>query len=537
MLKKTLLLAIATLYLSSNCQAAVSDAGTGEFNKKEQELYQEKNVLTQDNVVNKTATAAEEHPEDNVVIAVSKIIANKSEILSDEELRTITGKYEGQELGLKDLYQAVAEINALYKTKSYITAKAILPPQKIENGIVNITLVEGRFGEFLLEGNRHTVSSYINDRISHHSGDLVKVDQLQKDIFYFNSTNDIQMKAELKPGKDVGTTDCILYLQEPEVWHTTLFTDNAGRSESGLYRTGMVIENNSVFGNRESLVLNPTWTKGTMAGSIFYSIPVDNRGTRMGVSYSENQTDIISGPYQSMDIVGDSTDVGLTITHPFIVTEKRKVDVFGEFHWKDSSTDFFGNTLLDSKVRTATIGSSARTMDRKGVWYSQYSFTGISATKKEAYYEKDFWRFNFSAVRQQVLAKERNLIWRLSAQMTDNSELPSSEQFSLGGMSSVKGFTEGWLSGDQGYYIGLEYDFPLQFSKKIKGLVFLDHGSTYNAFDNGMHSRDYLTSTGVGAIANFAPDFFGKVLIGFPLNSSKERDKTRIHFFLETNIK
>ncbi len=537
MLRKTLLLAITTLYLSSNCQAAVSDAGTGEFNKKEQELYQEKTVLTQDNVVNKTAVGAEEQQVDNVVIAVSKIIVNKSEILSDEELRTITKKYEGQEIGLKDLYQVVAEINALYKKKSYITAKAILPPQKIENGIVTITLVEGRFGEFILDGNRHTVSSYINDRIPHRSGDLVKVDQLQKDIFYFNSTNDIQMKAELKPGKEVGTTDCILYLREPEVWHTTLFTDNAGRSESGLYRTGMVIENNSVFGNRESLVLNPTWTKGTMAGSIFYSIPMDNRGTRIGVSYSENQTEIISGTYQSMDIVGDSRDVGLTITHPYVVKEKRKADVFGEIHWKNSSTDFFGNTLLDSKVKTATIGSSERITDGKGVWYSQYSFTGISATQKQAYDEKNFWRFNLSAVRQQVLANERNLIWRLSAQLSDNSQLPSSEQFSLGGMSSVKGFTEGLLSGDQGYYIGLEYAFPLQFSKQIKGLVFIDHGSTYNSYENGMQSRDYLTSTGVGLIANFAPNYFGKVLIGFPLNSSKERDRTRIHFFLETIIK
>lgn len=74
MLRKTLLLAITTLYLSSNCQAAVSDAGTGEFNKKEQELYQEKTKhFFQDNVVNKTAVGAEEQQVDNVVIAVSKI--------------------------------------------------------------------------------------------------------------------------------------------------------------------------------------------------------------------------------------------------------------------------------------------------------------------------------------------------------------------------------------------------------------------------------------------------------------------------------
>ena len=204
MLKKTLLLAaIAALYLSSNCQAAVSDAGTGEFNKKEKELYQEKVVPNQDNVVNRTTIETEQPQQGSVKITVSKIITNQSAILTAEEIRAITAKYEGQKLELKDLYQAVADINNMYKNKGYITAKAILPPQKIENGIVKIQLVESRFGEFLLDGNQHTKNSYIEDRMSQHSGDLVRLDQLQKDIFYFNNTNDLAMRAELRPGKKV----------------------------------------------------------------------------------------------------------------------------------------------------------------------------------------------------------------------------------------------------------------------------------------------------------------------------------------------
>ena len=537
MLKKTLLLGLTVLYLTNNCQAAVSDAGTGEFNKKEKELYQEKVVPNQNNVINKTQPKTEQHQQDDIKVTVNQIITNPSEILTQEELRTIMVKYEGQELKLKDLYQAVAAVNELYKKKGYITARAILPPQKIEEGVVRIQLVEGRFGDFSFEGNQHTKNSYIKERLSLHSGELVKLDQLQKDIFYFNNTNDVAMKAELKPGKKTGTTDCILRLQEPEEWQTTLFTDNAGRSENGRYRIGMVLVNNSLFGNRESLTLNPTWTKGTMAGSVSYTIPVDNLGTRVGVSYSKNQTNIISGPYQSMDISGQSSDVGLSITQPLTVEATRRVEGYGELHFKDSSTDFSGNTLLKSKVQTATLGSNISTTDAKGGWSSQYSLTSILATKQDAYTNRDFWRFNLSVIRQQVLANDRSLIWRLSGQMTDKSELPSSEQFSLGGMSSVKGFSEGRFSGDQGYYVGLEYDFPLQFSKKVKGLVFMDHGCTYNAFDNGMHTKDYLTSAGVGMIFNYSPNVFGKIVVGFPLNSSKERDTTRVHFFLQTNIK
>lgn len=552
MLKKTLLFSLVGLYFSSTCLAAaplppsqIPDASLdlkrstdiGEYYKQEKELHQEKAAPNRDNVVDKTEPQQEENQQTGVRIIVNTIVIDKSDILTETELKAITRRYEGRELGLSDLYKAVAEINALYKAKSYITAKAILPPQKIENGVVKVQLVEGRFGEFLVQGNRYTESSYIKNRLSFSNGSLVKLDQLQKDIFFFNNTNDVGLRAELRPGKKFGTTDCILLVKEPARWQTTMFADNAGRDESGLYRIGMIMTNNSLFGNREALTLNPTWTKGTMGGSISYSTPVDNLGTRLGFSYSKNQVDIISGPHESLDIVGDSSDLGLSISHPFVVEGNRKVEGYAELHWKDSSTDFFGNTLLDSKVKTATIGSSIRTIDHKGVWYSQYSLTGISASKKDAYTGEHFWRFNLSAIRQQALASNRSIIWRLSGQMANDSELPSSEQISLGGMSSVKGYTEGLLCGDQGYYVGVEYDFPWRESKKVKGLVFLDHGSTYNSYNNGSQSHDFLTSTGVGIVFNSSPDFFGKIVVGIPLNSSKEHDKTRIHLFLQSNIK
>lgn len=548
MLKKLLCIATVTLYLNSvHCQAAaIPDAGAGtdlkrsmdisEYYKKEKELSQEKTAPDTDNVVNKTEQEIEKNGQDNVVITIRKIVVDQSEILSEAEIKQITEKFEGRELGLNDLYQAINEINDLYKKKSYITARAFLPPQKIEDGVVRIQLVEGRFGDFSIEGNKYTNSTYITNRISSNRGDLLKLDQLQKEIFHFNNTNDIRLRAELRPGKTFGTTDCILRLDEPALWQTTLFSDNAGRSESGLYRMGMTIVNNSLFGNRETLMLNPVWTRGTLAGSVAYSAPVGRQGARVGINYSKNQVDIISGPYHSMDIAGDSSDVGFSATIPFIVEAKRKVEGYGELHWKDSSTDFSGNTLLKNKVKTATLGSSIRMIDSKGIWYSQNSITRLSADQKDSYSSRKFTRVNLSAIRQQVLDNDRMLVWRLSGQLSNDRELPSTEQFSLGGMSTVKGYVEGLASGDQGCYMGVEYNFPLQFSQKVKGLVFADYGSTYNSYHNGTHSKEFLTSMGLGITMNYTPDFFGKIVVGFPVNASKDYDKTRIHFFLQSNI-
>lgn len=508
----------------------------GEYYKRDKEMRLQKSDADSANVVDKTEKKIEAKQQDTIVIRVSKINVEKSEILTEEEIRTITARYEGKDLKPSELYKVVSEINELYKNKKYITAKAVLPPQTIEDGVVRIQLVEGRFGDLLLEA-KFTNSAYVKDRISLKSGDLVKLDQLQNDIFYFNNTNDVRLRAELRPGKKFGTTDCILHLEEPERWQATFFSDNAGRSESGLYRMGMVFTNSSLFGNREAFVISPVWTRGTMAGSVSYTAPINRIGTRLGVSYSKNQVDIISGPYESMDIQGDSSDVGINLTHPMLVEPKRKVESYLELHRRNSSTDFSGSNLLESEVKTATTGFSVRTIDDKGVWFSQYSLTQIEASQKDSYNGHSFSRANFSAVRQQVINDDEMLLWRLSGQVTHDNDLPSSEQFSLGGMSSVKGYAEGLVSGEMGYYIGLEYNFPLKLSKTYKGFLFIDHGSTFNRFSSGAHGKDYLTSAGFGITMHYAPDFFGKIAFGFPLDSTKQHDKGRIHFLLQSSLK
>lgn len=549
MCRKTLLLGIVIIcLLQTVCQAVpvpVIDPSVDlkrstdleEYYRQERELRREKTGADPDSVVDKTEQKLEKNQQDDIILYVNRIQVDQSDILTVDEIKAITVKYEGRKLKPSDLYKAVSEINDLYKNKKYITAKAVLPPQTIQDGVVRIQLVEGRFGELLLEGNRYTRSVYITDRISLHKGDLVKLDQLQNDIFYFNNTNDVRLRAELRPGKVFGTTDCVLRMEEPDQWQTTLFSDNAGRSESGLYRVGMVISNASLFGNREALVISPSWTNGTLAGAVSYTFPIDNLGTRMGLSYSKNQVDIISGPYETMDIQGDSADVGISLTHPLLVQPKRKVDAYLELHRRNSSTDFSGATLLDSEVKTAATGFSIRTIDDKGVWSSQYSLTQIEASQKDSYNGHSFSRFNLSAVRQQVIDEDEMLIWRLSGQLTHDHELPSSEEFSLGGMSSVKGFVEGLASGEMGYYAGLEYNFPLTFSEKIKGLVFVDHGGVYNRYNNGAHGTDHLTSAGFGITLNYAPDFFGKIVAGFPIDSSREHDKGRIHFLFQSSLK
>ncbi|HBG00804.1 MAG TPA: ShlB/FhaC/HecB family hemolysin secretion/activation protein, partial [Firmicutes bacterium] len=136
------------------------------------------------------------------------------EILSPEEIQGITGPLEGRELDVSQLMKAVKALDALYGSKGYLTAKALLPPQDVEGGVVYIQLVEGRLGQLFFSGNKHTADRYLQDRISLKPGDLIRLSTLEEDILYFNQTNDVTLHGELSPGEEFGTTDITVLVEE-----------------------------------------------------------------------------------------------------------------------------------------------------------------------------------------------------------------------------------------------------------------------------------------------------------------------------------
>ena len=99
--------------------------------------------------------AAEPAP-DAVRFLVREIEFTPSEILSAAELEAIAAEFRGRQLTLADLRQLAERVNALYQAKGIVTARAVIPPQDVSNGVVRVQLVEGRVGRVNIEGNAST---------------------------------------------------------------------------------------------------------------------------------------------------------------------------------------------------------------------------------------------------------------------------------------------------------------------------------------------------------------------------------------------
>lgn len=478
-------------------------------------------------------------------VRVNKVATNASQILTPVEIEAVTSTIGGREVTIKELFEAVAALNALYKARGCVTCQAFLPPQKVEAGSVEIRLVEGALGAVRVEGADYIREGFILGRIHAKPGEVLDIKALEKDLAFINNTNDFKTAASLKPGATFGTVDAVIRTQEPQRFGLTLFGDNAGREETGRNRTGLIFNARSVFGVSDPLTVTASGSDGALAGSVGYSVPMNHWGTRVGFQYDTSAIDIRSGPFKQLDITGTASNAGLTLTQPLIAENQLRLNVFAGYNTKDSITKFSGVPITRADTRTFSLGFDAQRFTGEGFWYTRQVVT--SGTTSYAG-DSDFIKYNAEALWTESYRGGVSTVVRGSFQLSNEPRLPTFEQFFLGGMATVRGYPEGLLIGARGYFASAELQFPLWRAAtrasgapvggdRLRGVVFIDHGGVIPGGITGSHFdwTDTLTSAGTGMLYNFSRYLSGRLMVGFPLaeRGTAPRDWT-VHLYVQS---
>lgn len=473
-------------------------------------------------------------------VQVTRIETTPSQILSDAQLRLVLARYENRELAMWQLYEAAEAVQALYKAKGRVAARAFIPAQQVADGVVQMQLVEARLDSIAVKENRSTDVDYIRRHIRAQPGELVSVADLEYDLRRFNALHDSKLKAALAPGADFGTTNYQLTVEEPARYQALAFMDNAGRDDVGLERYGLSFASASLFGYRDRLALglhfSEDFDQGTKGGSVAYDFPINTHGTRISANYDRSNVVVIAGPIEVLNVRGEARNAGLTVRHPFIVSSALRIDGFATFASKKSSTDFDAVELFSVKTRTLSMGADFQMRREAGAAVMRHQ---ITADLKAVGGDGTFYRYNGEYTSTRLHAAEIATTLRMRMQLSSQELLPSTEQFQLGGIASVRGYEEGLLIGDDGYYLSAEASFPLGFeSVKSRALFFLDHGGAFPFKGNGEGSNrdDYLTSVGVGFNFALGERLSGRLAVGFPLNDREKsdgKDSPTVHFYIQ----
>lgn len=486
---------------------------------------------------------AEERPV-KASFLLSRVVTNPSRILSEEAIRKVAAPYEGREVSIDDLFRLLDELNGLYAERKIVTARAFLLPQKISDGVVEIRLVESLLGRVQIEGNKDTRSSYIADRFTLPRGELLTLTRLEQELQRFNRLNDIAVRAELRRGEEPLTTDCILKIIEPSPYALLVYADNAGQKDTGRERGGVLFSVRSLTGRRDVLSLGGNGSEGTRAGYLSYETPVHPSGTRMGLSYNINTIKVVDGVFEPLKITGESSDLDLYLSQPLHVAEDALLKGDAGFHWKKSTTDFDDVELFATKVRSAYAGLVYQQADASSVFYGRGE---VTVGFDDFGGDRSFVRGNVDLAYRRQFAGGFGMLLRGSGQLADVHLLPSMEQFQLGGIATVRGYSEGLKLGDDGYFASLELYAPApawtvggkRLNEMVKGVAFVDHGGAfpYKGDGESIDHKDFLTSVGGGVIFQLSQYLSGRLYIGFPLGEREEnQDEARVHFFVQSNL-
>ena len=416
----------------------------------------------------------------------------------------------GRELSFGDLQQAAARITAYYREHGYVLARAYLPHQDIEHGVVRIAVVEGRYGQLELHNRTRVLDRALRQPLaSLQPGEIVSGNRLERSLMLLNEMPGVDAKGTLRPGAEPGTTDLVIDAERSRFATGSVEFDNFGDPLTGRYRATGSIDVNAPLrlGDRFSL-RGLTSNTNQRYYRASYQVPVGPASTRVGIAYSDMNYRI-GGSLKELRYHGGADVRSAFVTQPLLRSRRTSVDAqvtYENKHLRDvySIFDVVGDKTVDlwsfgvSGNRQDGFGGGGRTGFSATVGIGHLSSNDPLDMNYYAHTLGQFAKLNINALRLQALGSRFQLYTQFSAQLSSRN-LDSSEKFNLGGPYGVRAFALGAGSGDQGWQATAELRYLVAPGWQLS--TFADTGRIQLSKQRWSRERNtvQLSSLGIGA--------------------------------------
>jgi hemolysin activation/secretion protein len=478
---------------------------------------------------------------------VDRIDVEGNTIIGNDEMRRLVSPYEGRELSAEDLTLLVGRINEVYRSKGYLTSLAFIPPQDLERGAITVKVLEGMVGDMEVTGNKYFKAKVIEKRIAEKPGDALNIPALEKELLRINRQEPYRLKATLLPGERTGETKIRLDVKEQQPFQLALTSDNAGRPYIGMYRWGAEFTDRNVTGRGDRFNLRYIGSTGATLANTSYTLPVGSKGTEISGLFGFSRVNVDLGLRNQPELIGNAYNYGLMVSQPIGPERVWNVDL--GFNARRVSPYFDGVALAKDDIRSLSLGLNYDKYDRYGRTYSRAQAT-VAPEWLGA--NTHFFKLENYLTRVTRLPKNNLLITRAYSQWSPDA-LPAIEQFQLGGINSVRGYTQGMMIGDKGYNVGAEWRYPIPFlshlspwlGERMQGALFADYGQVWRDKSSPFYSSNAATSqlsAGFGVRAHLTDYAQGYVDVAFGLLNRKNEEPfrsqptARIHFGVRSEL-
>jgi len=473
-------------------------------------------------------------------ITVKKFKILGSSVFSPEDFAKITNNYINRPISLVELFKVRSEITKLYVDNGYITSGAYIPPQKLQDGVVEIQVLESTVEDIKVSGTKRLNSNYVRSRIAIATGKPLKRERLLEALQLLQLNPLIEnLSAELSAGTRPGESLLEIRVKEAKTFNAQVILDNGRTPSVGSFQREIQVNEANFLGLGDSISVSYANTDGSNSLDLRYVLPINPRNGTLAFNFNTSKNKVIEEPFNILDIESNSTSYEVTLRQPVIQKTSHELALGLTLTSKVSK-----NTFLDGEIPFPVSGSNddGRTRVTSVVFFQEWfqrnsqqvfalrsqvniGFDAFNATVNETGPDTRFFYWRGQAQWVRLLARDTLLLLRGDIQLADKSLVPF-EQFAVGGLNNVRGYRQDTLLADNGVFVSAEARIPIaRFSGEnnlLQVTPFVDFGTVWNASGRDNLDSDEpntLVSMGLGLRLQLKQWLSARLDWGIPLVS------------------
>ncbi len=483
------------------------------------------------------------------VFVLNGVVLDEGTVYSDDALLRFYSDFLGEQVSFADLNRIARRITRKYREDGYVFSRAILPPQRIEDGIVRLQAIEGRITNIEILGeykdNAGLIRSFA-EKIP--TSGPANTREIERYLLLIDDLPGIRARSIMRPSEERAGGELIITVEQ-KTFEGSVGIDNRGSRYLGPYRATVVGAFNALFSRHDRTTLRAIVTSQTRElrfADISHEQQVGTEGTRLKGRAAVTRTKP-GGNIGNLNIDGDSELFDAELLHPLLRNRRYNLNYFAGATVLNSETDILSGTVrTNDRIRTLRTGAAFDFIDPWGINRFDATLTkGIKAFgatsdgtgRSRVNASHSFVRANFNASRIQNIYGNVSLLVSATGQATDQPLL-ASEEFSVGGPAFGRAYDSGEISGDQGYagMAELRYNGFVgnNLIRDYQLYGYIDYGKIRNINPTvGENANASVTSSGLGVRFNLEHDFSGSLELTNPMTRqvASEGDKDARVFF------
>jgi hemolysin activation/secretion protein len=455
-------------------------------------------------------------------LVINEIRFDGNGVYSDEELRDVISVDLSKPLSTEDLEAIRKAVSQFYFNNGYVNSGAMIGEQDLSKGVLTVSVVEGVLDKINIMGTGWLRPSYVEKRIRSGVKTPLSMEDLKRSLEFVRRDEKIRkINTALLPGDELGQSHLDVIVTENKLFDAGFGISNRRPPSVGAEEAEVYVGTRNLTSLGDTLRLNYTFTDegmdevdfdGADNYAVSYSLPLHTSGTSLELGTVRSDYVILEEPFDTLNIESDTQMVSVGIRQPIYNDLKHEFSVSLKGERRRSETMVSGMPFsispgsTDGMTRIAALRLSPeyvyRSSKRVIAVRTTLSF-GLDTQDPvldESYMEPEFFSWLTQASWVEAIGSSENLFALKSYYQHTDERLISMEQFSLGGMNTIRGYRENQIIRDNAFSISPEIRIPIlrdRYTKPIMHLIpFFDYGIGWNA--EGDRDRESIYSLGLG---------------------------------------